>query len=218
MFVDMCSFISDCPSEAPYTALQVPDNEATSLGSAVPRHSVQSCNVVGTGQCAPRAAVESLKHSRTENFVAVAQERVRHPNVWSVIAKWQRTEDTAARPRSGSRRFKVDDKMRDLLVMIMESDPYSPFLNSVENMFSVLKADLKQRLSTSRSARTIGRRGWRPGTAVAAWCNALPHGASLSWRIWCTRPCPAVIAQEKVCAACYRHANSFLGVCLGREG
>ena len=27
----------------------------------------------------------------------------------------------------------------------------------------------------------------------------------------------SVIAQEKVCAACYRHANFFLGACLGRE-
>ena len=37
-----------------------------------------------------------------------------------------------------------------------------------------------------------------------------------AWRIWRTRAV-SVIAQEKVCAACYRHAYSFLGACLGRQ-
>ena len=44
--------------------------------------------------------------------------------------------------------------------------PYSPFLNPMENMFSIFKADIKQRLSYIQHAWTIGRRRWRPGTAA----------------------------------------------------
>ena len=77
-------------------------------------------------------------------YVAVTRELgVRHTTACSVFAKWQKTGETATRPRGGSRHFKVDDAMRDMLLMIIESDPYSPFLNPIENMFSVFKVDFK---------------------------------------------------------------------------
>ena len=60
--------------------------------------------------------------------------------------------------------------------------PYSPFLNPIENMFSVFKAYLKQRQVTCRLVWTIGRRRRRQGTAAS-----LP-GAAQSWRTWRTRP------------------------------
>lgn len=87
--------------------------------------------------------------------------------------------------------------------------PHSPFLNPIENMFSVFKADLKQRLSQVQdrlddraAALAAGHRGlvtWRSSIL-----EDLAHLAV-----------PAV-TREKVCAA-YRHANTFLGACLARE-
>ena len=86
--------------------------------------------------------IEAFKNGT--DYVAVARELgFRHTTAWSVFAKWQRTGETAARPIGGSRHFKVDDAMRDMLLMIIESDPYSPFLNPIENMFSVFKVDFK---------------------------------------------------------------------------
>ena len=50
---------------------------------------------------------------------------------WSVVAiKWRRTGEVTARPRYGNRLFKLDDEMRDLLVMGIESNPTTPFCNA----------------------------------------------------------------------------------------
>ena len=87
--------------------------------------------------------------------------------------------------------------------------PYSPFLNPIENMFSVFKADLKQRLSHAQdhlenraAALAAGHRGlvtWRRSILEDLAHQAVP-----------------AITRAKVCAA-YRHANSFLGACLAWE-
>ena len=87
--------------------------------------------------------------------------------------------------------------------------PYSPFLNPIENMFSVFKADLKQRLG-------------RVQALLDDWAAALAagHRGLVSWRSsiledLAHQAVPAV-TQGKVCAA-YRHTNTFLGACLARE-
>ena len=87
--------------------------------------------------------------------------------------------------------------------------PYSPFLNPIENMFSVFKADLKQRLSyvqerlDDRAAALAA--GYR---SIVSWRSSILEDLA--------HQAVAAITREKVCAA-YRHANSFLGACLGRE-
>ena len=87
--------------------------------------------------------------------------------------------------------------------------PYSPCLNPIENMFSVFKADLKQRLS-----HVQGRLDDRAAALAAG------HRGLTSWRSeiledLAHQAMPAITA-EKVSAA-YRHSNSFLGACLARE-
>ena len=93
---------------------------------------------------------------------------------------------------------------------IIESDPYSPFLNSIENLFSVLKADLKQRLSyvqerlDGRAAGlAAGYRSCGMVQCIATWRSSILEDMAHEGL--------SAIAQERVCAACRRHANSFLG-------
>ena len=144
--MDICANKILLSIRSPYTELQVATNEATSLKSAVPHHSVPSCKVVGTGQCAPRTAVESLKHSGTEQITSQSPAGTwisTHNRLVSFRQMAKNMGETAARPGGGSRHFKIDDAMRDMLLIIIESDPYSPFLNPIENMFSVFKVDFK---------------------------------------------------------------------------
>ena len=83
-------------------------------------------------------------------------------------------------------------------------------------MFSVLKADLKRRLSCVQerldgqaTGLAAGYRSCSMAQRIATWRSSILEGLA--------NQVVSVIAQEKVCAACYRHANSFLGTCLGRE-
>ena len=87
--------------------------------------------------------------------------------------------------------------------------PYSPFLNPIENCFSVFKADLKQRLGQVQgllddrgAALAAGHRG------IGTWRNAILEEL--------TEQAMAAITQDKV-AATYQRANSFLGACLAKE-
>ena len=69
-----------------------------------------------------RRIIDAYQDGR--DYVAVAQELgVRRTTAWSVVAKWQRTGEATASPRGGNRPFKVDDEMRDLLLMVVDSDP-----------------------------------------------------------------------------------------------
>ena len=87
--------------------------------------------------------------------------------------------------------------------------PYSPFLNPIENCFSVYKADLKQRLGQVQE-RLDDR-----GAALAAGYRSI--GA---WRKVILQELAeqalAAVTQETVAAA-YRRSNGFIGACLARE-
>ena len=87
--------------------------------------------------------------------------------------------------------------------------PYSPFLNPIENCFSIFKADLKQRLGQVQhrlddraAALAAGHRG------LVTWRNAILEDLA--------GQAVAAVTQEKV-AETYGHANGFLGACLARE-
>ena len=84
--------------------------------------------------------------------------------------------------------------------------PHSPFLNPIENVFSVYKADIKQRL---------GQVQHRLDDRAAA--LAAGHRGLVTWRCgileYLANQAVAAVTQDKVHAS-YRHANTFLGACL----
>ena len=87
--------------------------------------------------------------------------------------------------------------------------PHSPFLNPIENVFSVFKADLKQRLGQVQqrldertAALAAGHRG------LTYWRNAILEDLA--------NQAVATVTQHKVRAA-YQHSNTFLAACMARE-
>ena len=92
---------------------------------------------------------------------------------------------------------------------VKKLSPHSPFLNPIENCFSIFKADLKQRLGQIQD---------RLDDRAAA--LATGHRGLVSWRSSILEDLAgqavASVTQEKV-AATYAHANSFIGACLARE-
>ena len=68
-----------------------------------------------------RRIIDAYQDGR--DYVAVAQELgVGRTTAWSVVVKWQRTGEATARPRGGNRLPKVDNEMRDLLVILASLD------------------------------------------------------------------------------------------------
>ena len=115
------------------------------------------------GQC---ACVIRYQDAETPPYRLCRGPRANHPSVpW-----WQRLR------RCGP---PVERKEDDRLVHRGKVDAYSPFLNPIENCFSVYKADLKQRLGQVQSIRwTIAARLWRQDTAASE------RGGAPSWRSW----------------------------------
>ena len=105
------------------TELEFPAYEATSLRSDVRCHSVSIPRRKKTVSSEDRRRIiDAYKDGK--DYVAVANELgVRRITAWSVVAKWRRTGEVTARLRGGNRPFKLDDEMRDLVLMIIESDP-----------------------------------------------------------------------------------------------
>lgn len=86
--------------------------------------------------------------------------------------------------------------------------PYSPFLNPIENCFSVLKANGKQRLAHIQHL---------VDNVVVARENGM---GLMQWRTHClTREVSAAMAvlTPEVVSATFRNADSFLVRCLNRE-
>lgn len=87
--------------------------------------------------------------------------------------------------------------------------PHSPFLNPIENVFSMYKADLKhrlvqvqQRLDDRTAALAAGHRG------LTSWRSAILEDLA--------HQAVTTVTRDKVSAA-YRHSNTFLAACLARE-
>ena len=83
--------------------------------------------------------------------------------------------------------------------------PYSPFLNPIENCFSVLKADLKQRLNVIQETVCSQREANRAGMSMIAWREHI-----LSREI--------MQSMEKITQTIvennYRKSNSYLEQCM----
>ena len=99
-----------------------------------------------------RRIIDAYQDGR--DYVAVAQELgVRRTTAWSVVVKWQRTGEATARPRGGNRLPKVDNEMRDLLVMIIKSDP-TITLQRLNNLLRETWPD-KPRVSNTTISRAL---------------------------------------------------------------
>ena len=88
------------------------------------------------------------------DYAAVAQELgVPRTTAWSVVAKWKRSGEVTASARGGNRPHKVDDETRDLLLMVIDSDP-TITLQRLNNLLRETWPE-KPRVSNSTISRAL---------------------------------------------------------------
>ena len=86
--------------------------------------------------------------------------------------------------------------------------PYSPFLNPIENVFSVLKAHVKQHMAAHQPVLDDRVSAAREGMSLEAWRRQiLFNGISMALQS---------VTGDQVTAQ-YRHSNTFLPACAAKE-
>ena len=86
--------------------------------------------------------------------------------------------------------------------------PYSPFLNPIENVFSVLKAHVKQHMAAQQDRVDDRVSAARAGMSLEGWRRRiLRDGIEMALQ--------SVTSDQE--AAQYRHANTFLPACAAKE-
>lgn len=85
--------------------------------------------------------------------------------------------------------------------------PYSPFLNPIEECFSVIKSRLKIMLNHDIENCNVGEARRRGMTLIALRENFLRTNIEAA----------VIVADPALCSTLYEHANSFLMKCLHNE-
>ena len=86
--------------------------------------------------------------------------------------------------------------------------PYSPFLNPIENVFSVLKSHVKQHMTAQQERMDDRVSAARAGMSLESWRRGiLLDGIEMAMQS---------VTGNQV-AAQYRHSNTFLPACAAKE-